>query len=175
MRRPLQVRFALTLSLLVILGLVLSSCGSGETTVTVTETVASKSGKKNTGGAKNATPDIEEGVVAGYVDFSKVEGDSLILSGWAASGDLSEPATQVAARVGSEVVAEAVPAIKREDVVEALGEPGVMESGFELRLPLGSLDCGAPAAGVQVIGSLDGKSSVLAYGEGIKQTVTDAC
>ena len=60
-------------------------------------------------------------------------------------------------------------------MVEALGKPGLMESGYELRLPVESLECGTPAAGVQVVGSLNGKSSVLPYGEGIKEALTDAC
>jgi hypothetical protein len=172
MRHSFRAGFAL--ALLAGLALVLASCGGSETTVTVTE-ASTPNKKPEEGGTKSAPPKTQKGAVAGYVDFSKVEGETLVLNGWAAASDLSKPATGVVAQVGNEVVAEAVPALKREDVVEALGKPGVLESGFELRLPVESLDCGTPAAGVKVIGSLNGKASVLPYGEGIKEALTEAC
>lgn len=169
-------RAFLSLVLALALAATLSACGGGETTVTVTETVTAPSGADG-GGKQSGSGDItlESGAVAGYVDHLREESGSLILTGWAAAGDRSQPAALVIAQVGGRTVAEAVPAIEREDVVEALGEPGLSESGFELRLPLDSLDCGAPAAGVRVIGSLDGRSSLVPYGEGIKEAVTDVC
>jgi hypothetical protein len=164
------------------LAVVFSACGSGgEKTVTVTETVSAKPPKNGGGeepGQKNGTKEeVAEGsgAIAGYVDFAKSESDSLVLTGWAASKDLSEPATLVVAEVGGETLAEAVPALKREDVVDALGEPGLLESGFELRLPLDSVECGTPAAGFTVSGSLDGKSSELSFAEGIKEAIAAAC
>jgi hypothetical protein len=169
------LRAGAALGLLVALGLLLASCGGGETTLTITETVASKPAKHGGKGSRSDKPETQQGAVAGYVDFSKVEGDSLVVSGWAASSDLSEPATEVAAQVGGKVVAEAVPAIKREDVADALGKTGLLESGFELRLPVESLECGTSAAGVKVVGSLNGKASMLPYGEGIKEALTEAC
>jgi hypothetical protein len=159
------------------LSLGFSACGGGgEKTVTVTETVAAQQ-PQNGGDNPGAKKEVAGGstAVAGYVDFAKAESDSLVLDGWAASKDLSEPASLVVAEVGGETVAEAVPALKREDVVEALGEPGLVESGFELRLPLDSLECGASAAGVEVTGTLGGKSSVLSFAEGIKEAIAAAC
>jgi hypothetical protein len=160
------------------LALALGACGSGgEKTVTVTETVGAQppqSGGQEKPGAKKEVA-AGPGAIAGYVDFAKAESDSLVLDGWAASKDLSEPAGLVVAEVGGQTLAEAVPALKREDVVDALGESGLLESGFELRLPLDSLDCGAAAAGVKVTGSLDGKSSELSFAEGIKETIAEAC
>jgi hypothetical protein len=161
--------FGLVAGLAIVLGL--SACGGGETTVTVTETV--KAPAKQSG--KTSKLQAEEGVVAGYADHVKTEGESLVLNGWAASSDLTEPATQVAAIVAGKTVGEAVPTLNRQDVVEALGKPGLKDSGFELRLPLGSLDCGAPAAGIEIIATLEGKSGVLNFGEGVKEAISDAC
>lgn len=162
--------------------LALSACGSGgEKTVTVTETVSAPAQKNGGSGEPQQNNGTKEevaegsGAIAGYVDFAKPESGSLVLDGWAAAKDLSEPATLVVAEVGGKTLAEAVPALKREDVVEALGEPGLLESGFELRLPVESLDCGAPAAGVTVTGSLNGKSSALSFAEGIKEAIAAAC
>ncbi len=169
-------RPVLILPIVALLLLGLSACGGGETTVTVTEPVTEKPPKKQEGQQTNpADIPTESGPVTGYVDNVKVEGDSMILSGWAATDDFSKPATQVVAVVGGKTVAKAVPTIERQDVVEALGEPGLGNSGFELRVPLAAVECGTPAAGIEVIGSLNGESSLINYGEGIEETVTDAC
>ncbi|MBA3866894.1 MAG: hypothetical protein H0X42_11220 [Solirubrobacterales bacterium] len=167
-------RFALCALAALALVLGLAACGGSETTVTVTETVAAKAPEPS-GEKTAAVPQTEKGAVAGFVDNLKVEGDTLVLSGWAAAADLSKPATRVAALVKNEALAEAVPAVEREDVVEALGKPGLKESGFELDLPIESLECGTPAAGIKVVGTLAGKSSVIPFGEGINKAVTGAC
>jgi hypothetical protein len=170
--RALRRRAALGLATGLVLALGLSACAGGETTVTVTRTVDS-SGKQN-GSGKPVGP-LEEGVVAGYADQVKVEGETMVLTGWASSPDFSEPASQVAAVVDGKALAEVVPTLNRSDVVEALGKPGLEDSGFELQLPLAELDCGAPAAGVEVVAELNGKSGPLEYGEGVKKAVSDAC
>jgi hypothetical protein len=156
------------------LALGLSACGSD--TVTVTETVQAGAPSGQEEGNQPDPGDIStENAVAGYVDSVKVESDSIVLTGWAAASDFSEAATRVEAMVGGETVAQAVPTIEREDVVEVLGEPGVSKSGFELKVPLDSVECGTPAAGIEVVGSLDGESGVISYGEGITKEVTNAC
>jgi hypothetical protein len=166
-------RKILSLAIGLALALGISACGSGgETTVTVTEAVKAPHQGPSTDLEEVQT---EDGVVAGYTDHVKTEGDSMILNGWAASSDLSEPATKVAAIVAGKTLAEAVPTLDRSDVVEALGKPGVKDSGFELRLPLESLECGAPAAGIEVVATLKGKSGALNDGEGIKEAISDAC
>jgi hypothetical protein len=172
-RRGGRTVLSIAVGLALMLGI--SACGSGETTVTVTETVEVPAEPDRKAPTGSGSGKIEPGVVAGYTDNVKVEADQMVLSGWAASADLSQPATRVEAIVDGKVLAEAVPTINREDVVEALGKPGLEESGFELRLPSDSLDCGAPAAGIQVIGSLKKKSSILSFGEGVKEAVSDAC
>lgn len=174
MRQFPRSNHALVLLAMALIAFGLSACGGGEKTVTVTETGATSSG----GGSKPTKPaEIKSkgGPVAGYVDFTKEEAESLILTGWAASSNLAEPAAKVVAEVGGKTLAEAVPAVKREDVVAALGKPGLLESGFELRLPTGSLDCGAPAAGVKVLGYLGSKSGTLQFAEGIKEAIAEAC
>jgi hypothetical protein len=159
----------------VALALLLSACGGGgETTVTVTEPAAGGSSQQQQQGS-GVEINTGNGAVAGYVDSQKVEGEKLILGGWAATGDLSGPADKVAAQVGGKTLAEAVPTLPREDVVEALHKPGLQESGFELRLPIGSLACGKPAAGIKVLAFSGGKSGVLLFGEGIKAALTEAC
>lgn len=174
MWRSLPTRACLSVLAALALGLAIAACGGGGSTVTVTETMATKPG--NGGGSKKSiSAELPPGPVTGYVDFAKVEPKVLILDGWAASGDLSRPASRVTAQVGGKTITEVVPAIKREDVVKALGKPGLAESGFELRLPIHSLECGSPAAGVKVIGSLGGKSSALSFAEGIKEEIAKAC
>lgn len=153
--------------------LALPACGGDEPIVTVTGNAPAEGSESSVDLV--TMPPIRKGAVTGYVDNLSVDGQTLILFGWAAAPDLSRPATQVAALVGDEPVAESVPAIQRTDVVEALGKPGLKRSGFELDLPIESIECGAPAAGVEVIGALRGKSSVLLYGEGIKKSITEAC
>ena len=171
--KTLRNRWVAGLSVAAILVFGLSACGSGETTVTVTETVTAKppQGQKE-GAGEIAT---EAGAVAGFVDHVTTESGSMVLSGWAASNDLSGPATKVTAIVEGKAIDSAVPTIEREDVVEALGKSGLKDSGFELQLPLESLQCGKPAAGIEVVGSLDGKSSVLSFGEGIEKEITESC
>ncbi len=173
--RLLDLRASLIIVCLA-LALGLTACGGGETTVTVTETVASKP-QGGGGGGDKANPESGGGgsPVAGYVDNVATDGESMILSGWAGSADLAEPATQVTASVGGRKLAGVVPTMKREDVVEVLGKPGLEESGFELRLPLGALECGAPAAGIEVVASLDGREGPLLFGEGIKGRIAAEC
>lgn len=172
----LDLRSAALLILCAALSLGLAACGAGETTVTVTETVAAK--PQQGGGEKQEKPDVgsgENGAVTGYVDNVAVNGSSLVLSGWAGSSDLSEPAAQVSASVGGKNLAQVVPTLKREDVVEVLGEPGLAESGFELSLPLAALECDAPSAGIEVTGYLDGEESALLFGEGVKGRIAAEC
>lgn len=153
----------------------LTACGGGETTVTVTETVAEGSPPSQEGGQTTSTEVATEGPVTGYVDDVNKESDKLVLMGWAASADLSGPATKVTASVGGKVEAQAVPAIERQDVVEALGKPGLKESGFELQVPLAALECNAAAAGLEVVASLNGKSGPLGFGEGVEEEVVESC
>lgn len=158
------------------LALGLAACGGGETTVTVTETVASAPTEGGGGGEKTSPEGGEEGgAVTGYVDNVASNSEAIALSGWAGSADLTEPATRVTVLVGGKEIGGAVPAVKREDVVEALGKPGLLESGFELTVPRSVLECGAPAAGIEVIGSLGKKESVLLFGEGIKGRIEAEC
>lgn len=166
-----KAALGLLLGLIVALGL--SACGAGETTVTVTRPVEPPTNPNGSGDPGDVQ--TEDGVVAGYTDQVKVAGETLVLTGWAAAADLSEPATQVAAIVGGKALAKAVPTLDRSDVVEALGEPGVKDSGFELPLPLESLECEAPAAGIEVKAELNGKAGVLEFGEGVKEAITEAC
>ncbi|HET9593304.1 MAG TPA: hypothetical protein VFP17_10345, partial [Solirubrobacterales bacterium] len=81
------------------LALSLGACGSGgEKTVTVTETVSAKPHQSGGNGEPKQNNGTKEevaegsGAIAGYVDFAKSESGSMVLDGWAASKDLSEPA-----------------------------------------------------------------------------------
>ncbi len=165
------------LSALALCSLALGACGGGATTtVTVTEPAAEAPAarpKDQKGTDKTVTE--EAGAVAGYVDNVVSEGEALTLFGWAASPDLAEPASKVMAVVSGKTLAEAVPAIERTDVVEALGKPGLKDSGFELHLPTKALDCGSPAAGIKVIGELGERSGPIEFGEGMKKKLGEAC
>jgi hypothetical protein len=174
-------RQLLLLAVLAICAAAIAGCGGGATTtVTVTAPAAgsppagatpSKGGKEEV----QKTVTEEAGAVAGYVDNVVSESGSLTLFGWAAAPDLSAPATKVTATVGGKAVAEAVPALERVDVVEALGKPGLKDSGFELHLPSEALDCGAPASGIKVAAEFEGRSGPIEFGEGIKPKLSEAC
>ncbi len=171
--RPFHLRPIALLTVCVGLVLGLVACGGGETTVTVTETVAAK--PEEGGGKSDPETGGESGAVAGYVDNVATDSESMILSGWAGSADLTEPATHVTASVGGKDLGGVVPTLKREDVVEVLGKPGLEESGFELRLPRSALECSEPAAGIEVFASLHGKEGALLFGEGIKGRIAAEC
>jgi hypothetical protein len=167
-------RAVLCLLAFLALAAALGACGGGTETVTVTVT-AGQTPPPAEGSEGGDKVEPSGGPVAGYVDNLKSEGEDIVLQGWAASGDFAEPASKVAAEVGGKVVAEAVPSIVRKDVVEAIGQPGVEKSGFELQVPSGDLECGSPAAGVKVKAESAGKSGTLPYGEGMKEAVEEAC
>lgn len=170
-------RLLVPLALLVICAAVITGCGGGgTTTVTVTEPAEGTSPAKTTSPEEADTTVTEEaGVVAGYVDNVVSESNSLTLFGWAAAPDLSGPASKVTAFVGKKKVAQAVPALEREDVVEALGKPGLKDSGFELHLPTEALECGAKASGIKVTAEYKGQTGSLEFGEGIEPKLDEAC
>ena len=58
-----------------------------------------------------------------------------------------------------ETVAETVPAIERPDVVAAYHKPALKLSGFELQVPIASLNCSAASGGLTVFGSLNGRAA----------------
>lgn len=164
--------FGLAAVCAVVLGL--SACGGGETTVTVTEG-AQPPATQQGGSTESSEPQSGNGVVTGYVDHVVAEGEAMVLNGWAAAADFSGPADQVTASVGGKTLAKAVPTLKRQDVVEALNKPGLENSGFELRLPLKSLECSTPYAGIEMTASIAGRSGDLLFGEGIKEAIANAC
>lgn len=164
----LRNRWGPSLSVALALVLGLSACGGGETTV-------ASNPPQQEDGQQTTSTEIESGAVTGYVDYVQSKSGSMVLTGWAASSDLSEPATKVTVSVAGKPLSKAVPTIERQDVVEALGKAGLKESGFELRLPLESLECDSPAAGIEVTGSLDGESGALNLGEGIEKAITESC
>lgn len=165
------------LALLAICAAAVAGCGGGgTTTVTVTE-AATTSPPSEAPSTEEADQTVVEGTgaVAGYVDNVASKSGTVILSGWAAAPDFSAPADQVTAMVGKKKVAQATPKIEREDVVEALGKPGLKDSGFELHLPIEKLECGSKAAGIEVTAEYNGKSGPIEFGEGIEPKLTEAC
>lgn len=165
---------------MLLLGVAIAACGSGTKTVTVTE----KAPTGGSGGTKEAPTesnsgggevDTEGGPVTGYADHVESDSEGVALDGWAANSALTEPAERVIAKIGGKKVAEAVPAIERSDVVEALGKPGLLNSGFELILPMSVLECGSPALGIKVKAEIGGKSGPILFGEGVKASLTEVC
>lgn len=165
-RRRLSVLFAAAL-----LTIGLAACGNSESNGS---TAAEPSGTTRTTPAESSFT-VEKGAVRGYVDSAKVEGNTVLLTGWAASGDLSKVAQQAVARVGGKTVAEAVPALERADVAAYYGKPALKHSGFLLRIPLSALECSVPAGGVQVFGVLNGSGGRLALVEGSLGVLSKAC
>jgi hypothetical protein len=164
--RHLPVLFAA-----VLLTIGIAACGNsesnGSTSVESSVTVTTTSSKSNF--------TVKKGAVRGYVDSAKVEGNTVLLTGWAASSDLSQVAEQAVAQVGGETVVEAVPAVERADVAAYYGKPALKHSGFLLRIPLSALECSAAAGGVQVFGVLNGSGGRLALVEGSSGTLSNAC
>jgi hypothetical protein len=165
-RRRLSVLFAA-----VLLTIGIAACGNSESN----GSTAAEPGVTVTAPPNKSNFTVKKGVVRGYVDSAKVEGDTVLLTGWAASSDLSQAAEQAVAQVGGETVVEAVPAIERADVGAYYGKPALKHSGFLLRIPLSALECSAPAGGVQVFGVLHGSGGGLALVEGSSGELSNAC
>ena len=149
------------------LGLV--ACGNSESTPS-TESATTTAQK-----ATETNFTVKKGAVKGYVDSVKVEGGSVLLTGWAASSNMSEVADQVVARVDGKDVAEAVPAVERADVAAYYGKPTLKHSGFLLRIPVSALECSASDSGVDVFGVLGETGSALPLVEGTSAGLAGAC
>ncbi|MGN6276255.1 MAG: hypothetical protein ACTHNP_10055 [Solirubrobacterales bacterium] len=130
-------------------------------------------GETTSGGNSNFT--VKQGAVKGYVDSAKVEGSSVLLTGWAASKNLTEVADEVVAQIGGRAVAQAVPAVERADVAAYYGKPALKHSGFLLRIPVSALECSASAGGVEVFGVLAGSGTKLSFVEGSAGSLSGAC
>lgn len=174
-------RLLLLLAPLAICAAAVAGCGGGGTTTVTVTGAATTSPPSETSTDAPSTEEADQtvvegtGAVAGYVDNVASKSGTVILSGWAAAPDFSAPADQVTATVGKKKVAEATPKIEREDVVEALGKPGLKDSGFELHLPIEELECGSKAAGIEVTAVYNGKSGPIEFGEGVEPKLTEAC
>jgi hypothetical protein len=168
---PLSFLRPLTVVTLLALALSVSACGNSETT----------SGSTSGGSTEAAPPPAEkefavrQGATKGFVDSARAEGSTVVVTGWAASSDLSGPADFVVAKVGGKTVTEALPTVERADVAAFYGKPGIKQSGFELRIPTAKLDCSKPAAGLKVYGVLNGNGSSLEMVEDTKPEIEKAC
>jgi hypothetical protein len=154
--------------------LALAACGNSEDTPTAKGSGTS-SGEQTTMRPVETKFSLEPGAVRGYVDSARVEGEAVVLTGWAGSSNLSAAAQQVVGKVADETVAEAVPAVERRDVADFYEKPGLKQSGFELRVPISALKCSAPAGDLKVFGILDGSGSELPLVEGTKGELSEAC
>lgn len=172
-------RRLIALCVAALLSLGLAACGNSESTPSVESTAATTGGETTsssettTGGNSSFT--VEQGVVKGYVDSAKVEGNSVLLTGWSASKNLTEVADEVVARVGGKTVTQTVPAVERADVAAYYGKPALKHSGFLLHIPISSLECSTPGGGVQVFGVLNGGGGRLALVEGSLGVLSSAC
>jgi hypothetical protein len=167
--RPTVFRRPVALCLAAILSVGVAACGNSESTPTVEP-------------VETATPPpaqskftVKQGVAKGYVDSGKVEGSSVLLTGWAASKDLTEVADEVVAQVGGKTVTQTVPNVERADVAAYYGKPSLKQSGFLLQIPISALECSASAGGVKVFGVLGGDGSQLPFVEGSGDALSGAC
>jgi hypothetical protein len=72
------------------------------------------------------------------VDDIRIEGDALVLSGWAPWEDVNE--TQgLLVRTGRFAVGASIEPVTRPDVARVLGDERYLRSGFTARIPLTSL------------------------------------
>jgi hypothetical protein len=122
---------------------------------------------------------VDPKAVTGYIDGAipeKRENVNVVsLSGWAASGDLSRAAEAVVAFVGTKAVAALKPTGERPDVAEGYNKPGLKRIGFVLSVPVASLDCSAPAEGLQIFGIVGKGASALTLLENVGQIIASAC
>lgn len=154
------------------LALGMSACGES-TDTTSSSTTSSTSGNRLSAGAYHLQDGgktiVESGrqipvkpkSVAGYVDNAIPAGKSIGVSGWAVSADLSGPADAVVAFVDGRAVAAQEPTGERADVAKNYGRPELERSGFGLIVPVKSLNCTAPAQGLEVFGITGGTASRL--------------
>lgn len=167
-------RHFLALFAAALLTLGLAACGNSESTPSVESTAAPETSATTTTSGKSHFT-VNNGAVKGYVDSAKVEGQEVLLTGWAASNNLSQAAEQGVAEVNGKVVAEAAPTMERADVAAYYGKPALKHSGFLLRIPVSALECSVPAGGVQVFGVLNGTGGRLALVEGSLGVLSKAC
>lgn len=118
---------------------------------------------------------VQPDAITGYVDNVIPEDGVINLTGWAAMADLSAPVEQLVGVVDEMGVAQTKPAVKRPDVVEAYGAPGIEESGFTLFIEASSLDCSAPAGGLTVFGIADGVAAPLGLVGNSMQELDASC
>lgn len=168
-RRHLLALFAAAL-----LALGLAACGNSENTPSVESTAATETSATTTTSGKSHFT-VNNGAVKGYVDSAKVEGQEVLVTGWAASSNLSQPVEQAVVEVNGKVVTETAPTMERADVAAYYGKPALKHSGFLLRIPISALECSAPAGGVQVFGVLNGTGGRLALVEGSPGVLSKAC
>ena len=109
------------------------------------------------------------------MDSAHIEGPNVTLTGWAASSDFKHVASDVSGKVRQKTIAETVPAIERPDVVAAYHKPALKLSGFELQVPISSLNCSAASGGLTVFGSLNGVGSPLPLVEDTEHNLSKAC
>lgn len=118
---------------------------------------------------------VVPGAITGYVDSVTPNGESIKLTGWAASSDLARPISAVTGVVGEKKIASSAVSVDRPDVVEAYGNQSLLRSGFELYVPRASLDCADSQGGLEVLGILNREASALEWIEDTSQRLSDAC
>ena len=72
----------------------------------------------------------------GHIDQVLSQGNMLVVEGWAADIVAPQPATTLLIFSGEELVSWVKPDIRRPDVVEALNQKGLINSGFRAVIPL---------------------------------------
>jgi hypothetical protein len=90
--------------------------------------------------------------VTGYIDSTRRTSDVLLLSGWAATAELSRPADVVVALIDGDSVTSAVPTARRDDLVDGYDRPELERAGFAFTVPETALDasCTTPSGSIEV-------------------------
>lgn len=79
--------------------------------------------------------DMTSGMIGGVIDSIETQGDTLLVTGWAADLRARTPVDNVAAVVGGKILACVTPEIERLDVAASNNIPSLSHAGFALKAP----------------------------------------
>lgn len=100
------------------------------------------------------------GQLRGYVDSIEIGDGFLMINGWAANIQNSEPVDFMILDINGELTYLGSPDISRSDVAAAFDEPRLLKSGFRIDVRLSKFQ-GLESMDVKVIGISDNEASIL--------------
>ncbi|HYJ00544.1 MAG TPA: sulfatase-like hydrolase/transferase [Thermoleophilaceae bacterium] len=112
----------------------------------------------------------------GWVDFARIDGGVLRLSGWAIATGLGGPADRVVAVTGGTSVADTAPSAARPDVARTFDAGDtLLRSGFSMSVPVSLIDCSAPGKGLALLGVVERRATQIPQVKNVRDALGDVC